>query len=116
MSSRNISVVEKSRDFTKRELYKMAYGSGGTVIKELDDGTEIQYDAHLIYSTVDKDGENIEILSIMDKEGHVYQCQSATFKDEFFNIVQLMEGEEFAIRKLSGTSKGGRDYVTCELV
>ena len=42
--------------------------------------------------------------------------QIDTFKRDFMNIAELMDGEEYTIEVISGQSKAGREFITCTLV
>lgn len=84
-----------------------------TLIKDLEDGTEITPDYYANYNDSDKD---VEVLSIVDNEGIVYSTVSETFKRNFWDIVDIFGDEEFTIKKISGTTKSGRQFVNCDLV
>ena len=56
------------------------------------------------------------MLSIMDKDGGVCATNSETFKRDFMNIEELMDGEAYTIEIISGQSKAGREFITCTLV
>lgn len=63
----------------------------------------------------DKDDKDINILSIRDGDA-IFSTNSDTFAKSFFMINQLMDGEPFTIKVVSGTSKAGREYFDCVLV
>ena len=56
------------------------------------------------------------MLSIMDKDGGVCATNSDTFKRDFMNIANLMDGDDYTIEIISGQSKAGREFITCTLV
>ena len=64
-----------------------------------------------------RDGSNKEnkVLSFIDTVGVKYSTVSATFIREFFDIVDLMGDDDFAIMLIHGTTKSGKPFVTCEL-
>ena len=64
--------------------------------------------AYCFYKDVNKDGKEVEVLSIMDKDGGVCATNSDTFKRDFMKIAELMDGEEYTIEVISGQSKAGR--------
>lgn len=110
-----IKITEKSRDFTKKELYLMTKGAEIKTIKEVPDGTIIDVSGFLYFEDT-KDGETAYMLSILNNDGDVFTTQSRTFKESFENIIEIMEDEDFSIKKLSGESKAGRHFVDCTLV
>ena len=82
------------------------------VIKNLEDGDTIEVQNFCIYEDDEKD---VTILSIMDSTGEVFACQSSTFRSNFLDIADIYDGETFTIKKISGKTKAGRDYINCTL-
>ena len=113
-----ITIKEKSENLSKIDLYKLTQSPELQVIKNLMDGEMIKVGGYCYYEDVkESTGEVADLLSIMDADtGVCYACQSATFKRSFEDIKNLMDGEQFTIKKLSGTTKSGRPYVNCALV
>lgn len=93
----------------------MSQGSEIRTIKEVPDGTHIDVSGYLYFDDK-KEEETLHLLSILDNEGNVFTTQSKSFKDSFESIVEIMEGEPFTIKKVSGESKAGRHFVDCTLV
>lgn len=110
-----ITVTRTSRELTKVEEYLMTQATGIEVVKNLPDGTAIEVVAWCEFVDHKKDGEDVELLSILDSNKKAYSCQSATFKRAFMDIATLMGNEDFTIIKTSGQTKAGRPYVNCEL-
>lgn len=111
-----VEILRKSsEELTKKDCYNMTRGAEIKSVKDIEDGTIINPVKFVIFNDVKEDGEVAEILSIMDVTGAVCSTQSKTFKGSFLEIVELMEGEDFEIKKLSGTTKAGRPYVNCTL-
>lgn len=114
-----INVIEKSREFTKVEMYLLTVSPSTISVKDIADGEIIPVESYLLYEQTkpNKEGkmETMQILAIMTPERQVYACQSRTFKQSFMEMKDIMEGSPFSIIKISGKSKGGRDYVNCVL-
>lgn len=110
-----MTIIKTSKELTKRESYKMTLDPA---IKKMKDfiGVQFEVSAYCIYSDVNKDDDEVEVLSIMAKDGDVYATNSPTFKKDFMNIVDLMDGEDYTIEVISGQSKAGREFITCTLV
>ena len=53
---------------------------------------------------------------MMDENGECFATNSNSFKEMFFDIVDIMDGGKFTIEKLGGKTKAGRDFVTCGLI
>lgn len=78
-------------------------------------GSRLEVSAWCKYEDVDaKTNEVRPILSILSPEGEVYGTNSATFIADFESMVELF-GEDGVdvIEVISGTSKAGREFITC---
>ena len=105
-----------SQELNKLELDKLPRDA---VIQKMKDfvGASIDVYAYCVYTDFNsKDNKEVEVLSVMDTDGAVYATNSATFKKDFMNIATLMEGEDFSVGVTSGTSKAGREFITCTLL
>lgn len=109
------TIIKSNKELTKRESYKLTLDPA---IKKMKDfiGVQIDVAAYCLYKDVNKDGKEVEVLSIMDKDGGVCATNSETFKRDFMNIANLMDGDDYAIEIISGQSKAGREFITCTLV
>ena len=109
------TIIKSNKELTKRESYKLNLDPS---IKKMKDfiGVQIEASDYCFYKDVNKDGKEVEVLSIMDKDGGVCATNSETFKRDFMNIAELMDGEEYTIEIISGQSKAGREFITCTLV
>lgn len=103
---------EKEND--KRYVYKLTKARS-KAIKELNDGDTLQVLGYCKYEDVNAKGETHNILCIMDEHGNIFSTISETFRNSFDDIVNIMDGEDFAITVVKGTSKAGRDFIDCEL-
>lgn len=99
-------------------VYQMTRGKATVSVNKLDDD-QLDQDypvrAWLVYTDVNSKGEDVEILSVLTESGLVLAAQSKTFKESFFDIVDIVGDRPFSIRVLSGTSKSGRRYMDCDL-
>lgn len=78
-------------------------------------GSKLEVAAWCKYEDVDaKTGEVRPILSILSPEGEVFGTNSATFIGDFESMVDMF-GEDGVdvIEVVSGTSKAGREFITC---
>lgn len=93
--------------------------SGNAAKMETIKGQTIDVRAWALYEDTDKKtGEMKQILSIMDEENNVYATISMTFIDAFNRMLEFFESEGEtvrAIKVLGGTSKAGRNFVTCTI-
>ena len=114
-----IEMKTTSRELTKVERYRLTLSPEIKTVQDLDDNTVINVIAYCTFNDVNEStGEVANLLGILDKDGSSYVTQSATFKNSFMDIAAIFadDGElEFAIRKISGTTKANRPYVNCVL-
>ena len=99
-------------------LYKLTKGKKNKTAAKLKDEElmkEYPVDVWLEYEDVDKDGNPITLLSIMSGDV-VVVAQSATLQRDFFEILEIVGNRDFTIRFVDGESKGGRRFMSCELV
>ena len=109
------TIIKSNKELTKRESYKMTLDPSIKKMKNFI-GVQIEVAAYCLYKDVNKDGKEVEVLSIMDKDGGVCATNSNTFKRDFMNIADLMDGEDYTIEIISGQSNAGREFITCTLV
>lgn len=109
------TINRTSKELTKKEIYQMTISPK---IQKISDnkGVVIDVAAYCFYSDEKNDGNTVDILSVMDADGSIYATNSPTFRDDFEKICEIMDGEDFSIEVISGTSKAGREFVTCALV
>lgn len=99
--------------FDKREAYKLTKGE----TKSIQEATGLVLDVEtwLEYEDQNQKGDTVRVLAIMDKEGQVYSTISETFKQRFYEIVDIFGDELPGILVTTGTSKAGRSYMSCTI-
>lgn len=101
----------------RKDVYRMTKGDTKRV-QDIERGVSMPVDKWALYTETKtkKDGtaEEQKVLSFVSG-GTKYGTISGTFIDSFMEIVDLMDGDPFAIIITGGTSKGGRTFVNCEL-
>lgn len=111
-----MKIVNESREFDKVDKYLMTAGKGAISMKDVEDGKTIPVYGYVEFVDEKEDGTESEILAIItESRGQVYSTQSKTLKRSLLEIIEVMDGEPFAIKKISGITKAGRPYVDCEL-
>ena len=111
-----VEIIKESREFTEVEKYLMTTAPSIKSMKDVPDDTVIAVDGTLLFNdTKEETGEVVEILSIITPEMQVYSCQSKTFKKSLEDITNIMNGKAFSIKKISGKTNAGRDYINCIL-
>lgn len=114
-----IITSKSSESFTKAELYRMTKSPSIVSVKTVADGTTMTPIGWLTFDDENNKGEVSHMMSIIgigeDDQETVWSCQSQTFKNSFFDLWELFKGDTFRIKKLSGKTKAGREYVNCDL-
>lgn len=115
-----VTIINSNKELNDYEKYELISSPSISSLKTLGNREIIGVGNWCIYSTTDKNGQKMKILSIQDTfTGMVYAGQSATFREEFENIIDMVAdmGEtDFYIESLIRKSKAGRDYLLCALV
>lgn len=116
-----MNIIKKSGELTIMEQYQLTMSPKIQRIKD-NAGQRFDVAKWCVYEDVDKkSGSTKEILSMMSPEGEVFATNSDTFKNDFENIISLLEGAGmagvvFSLEVITGKSKAGRDFYTCAFV
>lgn len=117
----NLEIVKLNQqiDIDKETTYYMTVAQDIQKMSDIEDGTVIKVDAFATFTDegIGADGEpkSVDLVSVLSGD-ETYASNSATFKAELLKIFDIMgKDEPFYIVKMSGISKGKRDYITCTL-
>ena len=122
MSNKEFKIIKKSREIDSYDEYDLLESPAIDSLKSIPHKSIICVGLWIDYLTKDKDGREIECISIQDANtGDAYSGQSETFRNSFLNIVERVSHtnpvpENFFIEVLHNTSKSGRDFINCALV
>ena len=120
----DVKVVKVNTANVKSKPKRVRYQVGRTrtwkkAIVTIEAGQTIEIANYLFYEDADADGNLRTICSIQTTDGDVLATNSSTFIREFGDMVDMFEamGERVkAIRIVQGVSKGGRTFITCDVV
>lgn len=111
-----IKVMGQTREFTPVERYLLTVAPTIRTVKSLNDGDVIDVAGYLEFIDEKEDGTTTELMSIITTDYAVFSTQSVTFKRSIKDIETTMQGcFPFPVKKITGQSKAGRDYVDCVL-
>lgn len=110
-----IKVTNQTKEFTAIEKYLMTTAPTIKTVKSLEDGDVINVAGYLEFVDEKEDGTTSELMSIITTDNTVYSTQSVTFKRSIKDIETVMQRFPYPVKKISGQSKAGRDYVDCVL-
>ena len=102
----NNSVKEKDLMTMKPEIRRMRDA----------EGMNVPVVNWMLYSDMDKDGNEQTLLSILSEDHVAYATNSRTFIESFATLCDMFteSGEEItAIKVIGGQSKAGRHFITC---
>ena len=108
-----IKVTNQTKEFTAIEKYLMTTAPTIKTVKTLQDGDVINVAGYLEFVD-EKDDGTTELMSIITTDNTVYSTQSVTFKRSIKDIEAIMQFP-FPVKKISGQSKAGRNFVDCVL-
>ena len=109
-----IKVTNQTKEFTAIEKYLMTTAPTIKTVKTLQDGDVINVAGYLEFVDEKDDGTTAELMSIITTDNAVYSTQSVTFKRSIKDIEAIMPFP-FPVKKISGQSKAGRNFVDCVL-
>lgn len=116
-----MNITKKSGELSIMEQYQLTMSPKIQRIKDCV-GQRFEVAKWCVYEDIDKkSGDTKEILSMMSPEGEVFATNSDTFKNDFKDILSLLEsagmaGTVFSLEVITGKSKAGRDFFTCAFV
>lgn len=109
-----MQILKESREFSKIDKYRLTVAPDRRSYKDLEDGEILHVHGYIAFVDTNSKDEETEILSLDCDEGVVI-TSSDIVKRSVSDIAEVMEGDEFPVRKISGISKAGRKYQDCVL-
>lgn len=122
MAKKEFKIIKKSGEINAYDEYDLLESPAIVSLKNIEHKSIICVGLWVDYLTKDKDGREIECISIQDANtGETYSGQSQTFRDSFSDIVNRVKSmnpvpDNFFIEVLHNTSKSGREFINCALV
>ena len=122
MAKKEFKIIRKSGEINTYDEYDLLESPAIMSLKNITHKYIICVGLWIDYLTKDKNGLEIECISIQDANtGETYSGQSATFRESFLDIVNRVSDidpvpENFFIEVLHNTSKSGREFINCALL
>lgn len=82
-------------------------------------GKTLELESWVLYTDVTSKGDEQTLLALSTSEGETFCTNSTTFCRDFKNAVDMFAefGAEFhEVAVVSGTSKNGREFISCKVV
>jgi len=119
-----MKIIETSGVLTPTDQYLMTKSPSIKTVTSIPDNTEMKVASWLTFLDTNAKGQESEMLSIMgdvlepeteELVKTVWCCQSATFKRNFFDLWELFSETGLTMKKISGITKAGKEFVNCDL-
>ena len=108
------NITNKSRELNNQDLYLLTMSPKADSVKN-HVGERIAVSAWVVFEDIDKKtGEVHNVLSVLTPDNKVFCSISPTFQSDFLDMAEIFNND-FAFEVISGTSKAGREFVTCAL-
>lgn len=98
-------------NISKKNIYLMTKDPSCESVKNLPDNEVFIVSEILQYTDANSKGEEVDIMAVMTDLGPM-ACQSKTFREQLKDIIEIFD-LPVKIKKISGTTKAGREYITC---
>ena len=105
------TIISNPMDYTGKELYRVTKSQSIKKVSIIENAVTVN--GYVIFTDTDKDGNEIEILSIDTNDG-AFATNSKTFIESFLDIVEMLD-TPVEIIVGHGTSKNGRNYIYCDI-
>lgn len=111
-----MQILNKSEGLTTKDIYFLTMAPSTQSMKTVK-GQRLEVDKWVVYQDIDKKTEQeMRVLAIKTPENETFATNSETFINDFCAMMELFTnaGETVpAISVISGTSKAGREFITC---
>lgn len=110
-----MEIIKKTEGLGKMDLYKMVLDSGVKPIKSVA-GSQLTYEAYCLYSDIDNNGNEVELLAIKAQEG-CFTTNSKTFIEDFKKALEFLDESDITtIFVKADKSKSDRTYYRCSIL
>lgn len=111
-----MEIIEMSKNVDKKKAYQLTHAMQTRKVQDAVDST-LPINAWVRYNDIDATTGEAKEVVVIESEGEVFGTISKTFIREFVDIIAAFgDDPDFAIKVVSGTSRAGRKFVSCEIV
>ena len=116
--TQTMKIIRKTEGLTSADMYALTKGND---VQKMSDakGEVLDIAKFVLYEDEDQKGELMNVLAVETVAGVRYATNSKTFVRNFSDIMAIYEaGNEVPPTQFkvgSGKSKGGREYITCDI-
>lgn len=113
-----MNIIYKSEKTTAKDLYDLTMNPEIQKMTSIK-GDTIMIDVCALYEDVNSKGEIQKVFSVRTDNGEIFATNSPTFTADFDRMRTMFAefGEEIhQITIVPGTSRSGREFITCKYV
>lgn len=117
-----MSLKVKETTFSARDTLRITSATDAIPMKEVPDGTEINYVGHVITEiTNETTGEVFDSIVVKSEDGTLYATRSDSFRKALIEIIDTIaefgddDNEPVILTVKHLKSKSGNVFVTCQL-
>lgn len=100
-------------ELSNKKLYQLTMSPKTRNMKSAK-GSVLAIEAFCKYEDTDNNGEIRTVLSVLTPDGEIFATNSPTFHEDFDRMAELFgDSGVTAIEVIGGTSKAGREFITC---
>ena len=109
-----MEIIKKTEGLTNMDQYQMIMDPAVKAIKSVADQT-LTYQAFILYTDLDKDGNEVELLALKTEEGN-FTTNSKTFIEDFKKALDILSEAEIGhVVVKADKSKSDRTYYRCSI-
>lgn len=101
-------------ELSKRDAYRLTKAQSVKKMSEAA-GSVLDPTAWVLYEDIDNKSGELKTVLVIEDNGEMFGTVSPTFIREFCDAAETFENEVGPIKVISGTTKAGREFITCEL-
>ena len=101
-------------DLDKRTAYRLTRAQTKKMIEAA--GSVLNPTAWVLYEDINGKSGEIQNVLTLEADGEVFGTVSKVFIREFTDAAEYFGGTPGAIKVITGETKNGRDFVSCEVV
>lgn len=105
-----MNIIREPKNIDKMTIYKMTKSPDIKGFRDISEDETVKVTDSLIYSEVNSEGKEVEILSLLTDKG-VFAGNSGTVRRNFDEIIDIVGTDEFIAHFKKGVSKNGREFI-----
>lgn len=107
-------ITQFPADLDKRTAYKLTRTQAKKMIEAA--GSVLTPSAFVLYEDADAKSGEIKTVLTLEADGEIFGTISTVFIREFMDAAEYFDGNPGSIKVITGETRNGREYVTCEIV